>query len=62
MPKRCLEQVPNGDARQPVLRLTCFESDQVVLAHVNLRCVLDQDDPLIGRDESPEYVGERSFA
>src|SRR6516225_10211687 len=56
------EEVPDGYGGQTVLRLPRFETDQVVLVHVNLRRVFDKKDTFIGRDELPEDIEHRSFA
>ena len=54
--KRCFEEISNGDCRQAVLRLPRFETDKIVLTHVNFRGVLDEQNTLIPRDESPEDI------
>ena len=56
MAKRCFEEIPNGDGRQTVLRLPRFETDQVVLAHVNLGGVLNEENTFIGGNDFPEYI------
>jgi hypothetical protein len=55
------EEVPDGDGGQTVLRLPCFEADQVVLGQVNFRRVFDEEDTFIRRDELPEGIEHRSF-
>ena len=55
------EEVPDGDGGQTVLRLPRFETDQVVLVHVNFRRVFDEEDAFIGGDELPEDIEHRSF-
>jgi hypothetical protein len=45
------EEVPDRDGGETVLRLPRFETDQVVLVHVNFGGVLDEEDTFIGRDE-----------
>src|ERR1700687_3164259 len=55
------EEVPDGDGGQTVLRLPRFESDQVVLGHVNFRRVFDKEDTFVGRDELPEDIEHCSF-
>src|SRR6266566_3958530 len=37
------EEIPDGDGRQAILRLPRFETDQVVLVHVNFRGVFDEE-------------------
>jgi len=51
-----LEEIPDRDGRQPVLRLPSFEPDKVVLAHVNFRGVLDEENTFIGGDEFSEGI------
>jgi hypothetical protein len=55
------EEIPDGDGRQTVLRLPCFETDQVVLLHVNFRRVFDEEDTFIGGDELSEDIEHRGF-
>src|SRR6266576_3821942 len=55
------EEVPDGDGGQTVLRLPRFETDQVVLVHVNFRGVFDEEDTFIGWDELSEDIEHRGF-
>ena len=55
------EEVPDGDGRQTILRLSRFETDEVVLVHVNFRGVFDEEDTFIGRDELSEDIDHCSF-
>ena len=56
--KRGFEEFADRDGGKPVLRLPCFETDKVVLAHMNFGRVLDQDNPFIGGNEFPEHINE----
>ena len=49
-------------AWQAVLRLPRFETDKIVLAHVNLRGVLDEENTFIGGDEFPEDIEQWKFS
>src|ERR1700677_2017492 len=62
MPKRRFEEISNTDGWQAVLWLSRFETDQIVLAHVNLGGVLDEQNPFIGRNELPKNIEQRSLA
>src|SRR5260370_33122631 len=55
------EEIPDGDGRQTILRLPCFETDQVVLGHVNFRRVFDEEDTFVGWDELSEDIEHRGF-
>src|SRR6266853_5995924 len=55
------EEIPDGDGRQTILRLPCFETDQVVLVHVNFRGVFDEEDTFVGWDELSEDIEHRGF-
>ena len=59
--KRCFEKIPNGDGGQAVLRLPRFETDKIVLAHMNFGGVLDEENPFIGGNEFPEDIEQRSL-
>src|SRR5271169_2401945 len=61
MTKGGFEEVADGDGGQTVLRLPRFETDQVVLVHVNFGGVFDKEDTFIGRDEPSEDIEHRSF-
>src|SRR5438046_9450535 len=56
------EEIPDGDGRQTILLLSRFETDQVVMAHVNFRRVFDEEDTLIGRNELSEDIEHRCFS
>src|SRR6267154_2939329 len=55
------EEIPDGDRRQTILRLSRFETDQVVLVHVNFRRVFDKEDTLIRGNELSEDIEHRGF-
>src|SRR5262245_44452535 len=42
-----LQKVPDGDGRETVLRLSCFEPDEVILSKVEFRRVFDQQNPFV---------------
>src|SRR5437016_4719448 len=56
------EEIPDGDGRQTILRLSRFETDQVVLVHVNFRGVFDEEDTFIGWDKLSEDIEHRGFS
>src|SRR5207302_6346147 len=56
------EEIPDGDGRQTILRLPRFETDQVVLGHVNFRRVFDEEDTFIGGDKLSEDIEHRGFS
>src|SRR5260370_218623 len=62
MAKGGFEESPNRDGGQTVLLLPCFKADQVVLAHVNFRSVLNEQNALIGRNEFPKDIEHRGFS
>jgi hypothetical protein len=62
MTKGSLEEFPDGDAGQAILRLPGFETYEIVLAHVDFRCVLDEEDAFIRRNEFPKDIEQRSFS
>ena len=53
VPKRSFEEITNGDGRQSVLCLPRFETDNVVLIHVNFRSVLYEQNSFIAGNEFP---------
>jgi hypothetical protein len=59
--KRGLKEFPDGDARHTVLRLPGFETDEVVLAHVDFRGVLDEQDAFVGGNEFSKDVEHGSL-
>ncbi len=62
MAKRCLQKIPNGDGGQTVLRLPRFETDKVVLAHMNFRGVLNEENTFIAWNEFSEDIEHRGFS
>src|SRR5229473_2621274 len=62
MAKGCFQKIPDRNCRQPVLRLPCLESNQILLSHLNLGSVLDQQDSFVLRDELSDDVQESRLA
>ena len=62
MAKGCFQEIPNRHRRQPVLRLPGFKANEIVLSHVNLGGVLDQQNSFVLRNELSEDVQESRFA
>src|ERR1700687_5815445 len=62
MAKGCLQKIPDRHCRQAVLRLPGFQANQILLPHLNLGGVLDQQDSFVLGDELPDDVQKRRFA
>src|SRR5258708_9876791 len=62
MAKGCFQKIPDRYRRQPVLRLPGLESNQILLSHLNLGSVLDQQDSFVLRDELSDDVQESRLA
>src|SRR6266496_1124871 len=62
MAKSRSQEIPNRHCRQPVLRLPGLKPNKILLCHVNLRGVLNQQDSFLLRDEFSEDVQEGRFA
>src|SRR4030081_2098325 len=60
--KRALEEFPDGNAGQAVLRWPGFETDEIVLAHVNLGGVLNEEDAFVRGNEFSKDIEQRSFS
>ena len=60
--ERGLEKFPDGYAGQAALRWPGFETDEIVLAHVNLGGVLDEEDAFVGGNEFSKHVEQGSFS
>jgi hypothetical protein len=60
--KRGLEEFSDGDARKTVLGLPGFETDEIVLRHVDFRGVLYEEDAFVGGNEFPKDIEQRSFS
>src|SRR5258708_6299698 len=59
MAKGCFQKIPDRHRRQAVLRLPSLESNQILLSHLNLGSVLDQQNSFVLRDELSDDVQER---
>ena len=62
MAKSCSQEIPNRHCRQSVLRLPGLKPNQILLPHVNLGRVLNQQNSFLLRDELSEDVQEGRFA
>ena len=60
--KSGFEQVADRYARKAALRLTRLKPDEVGLGDLNLRCVLNQENPLFLGYESAEDIQGRGFS
>ena len=56
MSKRGFQEVANRHGGEPILFLSGFKPNEVLLAHVNLGRVLDQQYAFVVGDELPENV------
>ena len=48
------EQVTNGDGGSAVLFAARLKTDQIFMMQMNFRCVLDEQDAFVGRNELAE--------
>src|SRR5713101_6822286 len=62
MAKGCFQKIPDCYRRQPVLRLPGLESNQVLVSHLNLGGVLDQQNSFVLRDEFSDDVQQSRLA
>src|ERR1700730_11513846 len=56
------QEITNAHSRQTVLGVPGCKADKVVLVHVNLGRVLNQENSFFRRNEFPKYIQERRFS
>src|SRR6266851_2568481 len=61
MAKSCLQKIPDRHCRQAVLRLPGLEPNQILVSHLNLGGVLDQQNSFVFRDELSNDIQERGL-
>ena len=61
MAEGCLQKIPDRHCRQAVLRLPGLEPNQILVSHLNLGGVLDQQNSFVLRDELSNDIQERGL-
>jgi len=62
MAEGCFQEVTDAYGRKPVLRLPGFKADKVVLTHLNLGGVFDEENSLVRWNEFSQNVQESCLA